>query len=232
MVFKADGEALIGREGNETLRIEAWGKNALRVRSTMRPGFTGLERGLTEQAENGPARIKIDPALSSITNGRIRAEVNESGIIAFFKDDERVLYEYNRAYGVPLTKESRCLKVVAREFTGMASDAFRLAVRFERNEGERIYGCGQYQHPYLDLKGCMLELAQKNSQVSIPFALSSLGYGFLWNNPATGRVSFGKNLTEWVADETEELDYWITVDDTPAAILENYTAVVGRAPVL
>ena len=91
---------------------------------------------------------------------------------------------------------------------------------------------GQYQQPFLDLKGCTLELAQRNSQVTIPFALSSLGYGFLWNNPATGRATFGKNLTEWIADETDEMDYWITVDETPAKIIENYTAVVGRAPKL
>ena len=33
-----------------------------------------------------------------------------------------------------------------------------------------------------------IELAQRNSQASVPFALSSLGYGFLWNNPAIGKV--------------------------------------------
>ena len=54
---------------------------------------------------------------------------------------------------------------------------------------------GQYQQPYLDLKGCTLELAQRNSQISVPFALSSFGYGFLWNNPAVGQVTFGKNYT-------------------------------------
>ena len=232
MRFFEKDNALIGRNANETLRIEPWGKNALRVRSTVLPEFSGSDKALTESVDKGTAQIKTDAVLSSITNGRIRAEVNESGIIAFFKDDERVLYEYNRFYGTPLTKESRCLKVEAREFSGLASDSYKLTVRFERNEGERIYGCGQYQHPYLDLKGCTLELLQRNSQVSIPFALSNKGYGFLWNNPASGRVSFGKNLTEWVADETDELDYWITVDDTPAKLVENYTAVVGRAPVL
>ena len=232
MRFFEKDNALIGRNANETLRIEPWGKNALRVRSTVLPEFSGSDKALTESVDKGTAQIKTDAVLSSITNGRIRAEVNESAIIAFFKDDERVLYEYNRFYGTPLTKESRCLKVEAREFSGLASDSYKLTVRFERNEGERIYGCGQYQHPYLDLKGCTLELLQRNSQVSIPFALSNKGYGFLWNNPASGRVSFGKNLTEWVADETDELDYWITVDDTPAKLVENYTAVVGRAPVL
>lgn len=232
MRFFEKNNALIGRNANETLRIEPWGKNALRVRATVLPDFSGNDKALTEPVKSTKSKIKIGKKISSITNGRIRAEVNESGMIAFFKDNERVLYEYNRNYGTPLTKESRCLKYAAREFVGLASDSYKLTARFERNEGEKIYGMGQYQQPYLDLKGCTLELSQRNSQVSIPFALSSKGYGFLWNNPATGRVAFGRNLTEWVADETDELDYWITVEDTPAKIVENYTAVVGRAPVL
>ncbi len=239
MRFTQEQNSLIGRSGNETLRIEPWGKNALRVRATMLPVFSDNDRALTETVEKGSSSIKITTVpedgktiFASITNGLIRAEINSSGIIAFFKGDERVLYEYNRFYGEPLSKESRCLKVAGREFTGLASDSFHLAVHFERNEKEHIYGMGQYQQPFLDLKGCALELAQRNSQVTIPFALSSLGYGFLWNNPATGRVAFGRNVTEWIADETDEMDYWITVDETPAKIVENYTAVVGRAPKL
>ena len=81
----------------------------------------------------------------------------------------------------------------------------------------------------MDVKGCVLELAQRNSQISVPFAVSSLGYGFLWNNPAVGRVTFGKNYYEWIARSTREMDYWITAADTPKQILENYTAVTGRA---
>ena len=89
---------------------------------------------------------------------------------------------------------------------------------------------GQYQQEYLDLKGCTLELAQRNSQVSIPFAVSSLGYGFLWNHPGVGTATFGKNYTEWEAKATKQMDYWITVDDNPAKIMENYTEVTGRTP--
>lgn len=44
------------------------------------------------------------------------------------------------------------------------------------------------------VKGCTLELAHRNSQASIPFALSSKGYGIFWNNPAIGKVSFAKNI--------------------------------------
>ena len=71
-----------------------------------------------------------------------------------------------------------------------------LTVRFEGCDGEKIYGMGQYQHGYLDQKGCTLELAHRNTQCSVPLAVSSLGYGFLWNNPAIGSVTFGKNQTD------------------------------------
>lgn len=43
--------------------------------------------------------------------------------------------------------------------------------------------------------------------ISAPFAVSSMGYGFLWNNPAVGRVTFGKNYYEWIANATKEMDY-------------------------
>ena len=58
-------------------------------------------------------------------------------------------------------------------------------------DDEHIYGLGQHQHGRLDQKGCVIELIQRNTEVSIPFLLSSRGYGFLWNNPAVGRVELG-----------------------------------------
>lgn len=91
---------------------------------------------------------------------------------------------------------------------------------------------GQYQQPFLDLKGCVLELAQRNSQASVPFALSNKGYGFLWNNPAIGQVVFGKNITEWVSYSTKEMDYWITAGDTPKEIEEAYAKATGTVPMM
>lgn len=104
----------------------------------------------------------------------------------------------------------------AREFKPILGGDYTLAAHFESDPGEKLYGMGQYQQPYLDLKGCELELAQRNSQASVPFLLSSKGYGFLWNNPAVGSVTFGKNVTTWRAQSTKVLDYWITAGDTPA----------------
>jgi alpha-D-xyloside xylohydrolase len=66
----------------------------------------------------------------------------------------------------------------------------------------------------------------------VPFALSSAGYGFLWNNPAIGRVTFGANMTTWEAKCTKALDYWVTAGDTPAEIEEAYARATGTVPMM
>ncbi|MGM2922009.1 TIM-barrel domain-containing protein, partial [Bacillus cereus group sp. BC58] len=66
----------------------------------------------------------------------------------------------------------------------------------------------------------------------VPFMLSSLGYGFLWNNPAVGRVTFAQNVTEWEAQVSEQLDYWITAGDTPAEISRAYALATGTPPMM
>jgi alpha-D-xyloside xylohydrolase len=105
-------------------------------------------------------------------------------------------------------------------------------MRFKAKDGEKIFGMGQYQQKYMDMKGCTLELAHRNSQASVPFYISNQGYGFLWNNPAIGKATFGKNITEWFSESTKQADYWITAGDTPAEIETAYTGVVGRAPMM
>ena len=244
MQFINENNTLVVRNNGETLRIEAWGKDSLRVRSTMLPAFTDQDWALTEAVQPQNAAVEIceedhwvgdgtidKRQIASITNGRIKAVVNFAGIITYYRDGEKFLREYFRSYDGSLSKESRCLKVINREWKGIIGGSeFSLNMKFESNDGEKIFGMGQYQQSYMDLKGCVLELAQRNSQISVPFAVSSLGYGMLWNNPAVGQVTFGKNYTEWIARSTKQMDYWLTVADGPKQILENYTAVTGHAP--
>ena len=243
MIFENRNGALVALRSGEKLEIRPWGEDSLRVRATMQGDFTGKDFALTEEYKKTDAKIDIyeedfwvgdgsiaKQPIASITNGKIKAVVNFAGVITFYKDDKQILREYYRSYGGTLSKESRCLKTVNREWKGIIGGSeYSLNLKFESNRGEKIFGMGQYQQECMELKGCVLELAQRNSQISVPFAVSSLGYGFLWNNPAVGRVSFGKNYTEWIARATKDMDYWITVADTPKKILENYTAVTGRA---
>ena len=244
MKFVQENGALLAYHGGETLRIEGWGADSLRVRATCFPEFTKYDWALTEEPEKTQPVIEIgqedfwvgDGSIAkqptaSITNGRLKATVNFAGVLTFYRDGKQILREYYRSYGGTLSQGSRCLKIVNREWKGIIGGSdYTLNVKFDPNEGEKLFGMGQYQQSPMNLKGCVLELAQRNSQISVPFLVSSLGYGLLWNNPAVGRVTFGCNYTEWIARSTKQMDYWITAQDDPKAILKAYTAVTGRAP--
>lgn len=234
MRFSQVQGGLLAEHQGERLFIEPWGKDSLRVRASRYAAFSGENWALEEAvpAEGKCAKVTIDQNDAAIENGRLRITVNASGVMCFYRDGKRFLREYYRSYDSSVSDESICLKLIAREYKPIIGGHYKMVVKFESNDGEQFFGMGQYQQPYLDLKGCVLELAQRNSQVSIPFAVSSLGYGFLWNHPGIGTASFGKNYTEWTAETTKEMDYWITVANTPAQIIENYTAVTGRAPMI
>lgn len=235
MKFWKENESLMWKHQYETVMITPWGKNALRVRATKYPSFTQHNWALEEPIPDTNAEVSVEISgkeSASITNGRLCITVDRAGIMTFYRDGQKFLKEYHRDYDQPSCPESRCLKIRGREYKAIIGGDYALKIRFESNDGEKIFGMGQYQQPYLDLKGCTLELAQRNSQISIPFAVSSLGYGFLWNHPGVGNVIFGKNNTEWEAKAAKQIDYWITTDDNPAKILENYTEVTGRTPMI
>jgi alpha-glucosidase (family GH31 glycosyl hydrolase) len=123
--------------------------------------------------------------------------------------------------------------VDAREFKPLLGGDYHLTYRLESvDRKEKIYGMGQYQQSFLDLKGLDLEMAQRNSQASVPFMLSSLGYGMLWNNPAVGRAVLGKNIMSFESQSTKVLDYWIVAGDSPARIVEAYADVTGKVPMM
>lgn len=174
--------------------------------------------------------------IAELVNGRLVVKVNFEHWISFWqKNDDGteklLLEEYWRnrrridRFATPVNVDGRELKPNPATFD------YKAAVRFESYDDEHLYGMGQYQDSHLDKKGSFLELAQKNAQASVPFVISSRGYGFLWNNPAIGTANFATNLTTWTADNTKKIDYWITCG-TPAQIEENYTAVAGRTPMM
>lgn len=228
MVLQAEKNVLVYRRGYETVRVEGWGENALRVRSTKNASFSKEDWALGYGASR--AVVTVGEHSAVIENGKISARVTDRGHITFYRDGKPILNEYYRAFDID-TPHSPSMKYMAREFRPNGED-YSLTVRFESDDDERVYGMGQYQDGYLNLKGCSLELAQRNSQISIPFYISSKGYGFLWNNPAVGNCTFGKNKTEWHAERTRDMDYWIVADDTPKKIERIYTSVVGRSPVM
>lgn len=230
--FSIEGGALLCRFGGETLRIEAWGPDALRVRARPGPALAALPVDALLPAPAAPAAIEIGEGRAAITRGRLRAEavirdrygadVKRELVLRFLRADtgRELLAEARPHFAGPRT----------RNFKALASSSWRLEAHFRAYEDEALWGMGQPQHGHMNLKGVATRLLQQNSHVAVPFVISSRGYGFLWNNPAVGLAEFARNITRWTAEATGGLDYWIVAGDSPAEILRAYHDATGHAP--
>lgn len=228
-----DAGRLIRSFDGETLCIEAWGQNSLRVRAVQYGCELEGAPGALQVKPQCSGEISIKPESAAISNGNICAEITREGKISFFnRDGHCILEEFVRNRRNVKDRNCSALEIEAREFKGNTGGDYQLTARFEAKPDEKIFGMGQYQQEFLNLKGCTLELAQRNSQASVPFMISSAGYGFLWNNPAIGEVTFANNMTVWKAISTKKLDYWITAGSTPAEIHHTYMEVTGLPPMM
>lgn len=251
-IYQEENRMIIAA-GNSRVWIEPWGTDSVRVRMTAQPQMDENDWALTEKPAPVTPKITFetvdvtDPwyrgkewekyhqqgVQAKLVNGKLTVKVSHEGWISFYNQKGELLteeYWRNRnrlnRYCVPLRVDARELKPL------QGGTDYELTARFEAFDGEKIFGMGQYQEKHLDKKGAVLELAHRNSQASVPFYVSNRGYGFFWNNPAIGTVAFGTNKTEWHAESTKKLDYYITAGDTPAQIEANYSLAVGRTPMM
>ncbi len=237
-VFKRLNHGMLFRYQGEMLELIPYGINGIRVRATKNTSFQERDWAILPGKETqGIITISEDGA--TLVNGKLTAHITKYGKIRFFNDkNELLLREYYRTgdrgndfHDKEFFDDLVLINMRAREYKPSGRD-YQITMRFHAFENERIYGMGQYQQDQLNLKGCLLDLMQYNTQASVPFMVSSRGYGLLWNNPGIGKVHFANNITRWEMDGTQQLDYWVTAGDSPAEIVENYTDLSGRPPVM
>ncbi|MGX7828016.1 glycoside hydrolase family 31 protein [Actinokineospora sp. 24-640] len=215
------------RVRHEVIRVRAWGADSLRVQ-VGRHRIAEDVPGALVAAKPSEVDVETGPEVGRITNGALTGVVElvdtDTGVVpvlSFQLDGVELLAERRAHFWWPGPRQRQ-------EHGGGYA---RLEQCFQSYEGERLYGLGQHAHGRLDQKGMVLDLVQRNGEVSIPFLLSSRGYGLLWNLPAVGRVELAENGTRWVADSARQLDYWITAG-TPARIMSRYAEATGHPPML
>ena len=207
--------------GNETVCVMAWGRG-LRV-CAVPFGKIPDELWALEEAPSKNVIIELSSSKTQdpyIENDGIRCTFYRQRLV--FTHNDKLLFEESESI-------SHLLKT-AREYQSiLGTSNFAATVSFRSFADEKIYGMGQYLDATYNFKGCSLELAHRNAQISIPFFISNRGYGFLWNNPAVGTATFAENRTEWKVSSTQKIDYWVCAADSPCEIINKYTEVTGRA---
>ncbi len=178
---------MVWQENQQRLWLRPWGKNGLRVQCNLAGKMLDLPQALLElPGEHSPqVLIKIEEEEASIHHGMIRGTISSSGRLRFTNAQTGQLL-LEESIGNPFSVSAD------RQFRFRNGRLFKIETRFKAQEGERFFGLGQHQHGFLDQKGCVIELHQRNTEVAIPFLVSNRKYGFLWNNPSIGRVELGR----------------------------------------
>lgn len=113
--------------------------------------------------------VKENKENVSVKLPEITAQVDKAtGLISFISaDGNTVLQEFGRN----LTPSSV-----------QGVDTYSATQKFYSPEDEHLFGLGQFQDGWLDVRGLTRRLTQVNTQIAIPMYVSNKGYGILWNN--------------------------------------------------
>lgn len=217
MKFEIKEEAIYFTQAGETVRLSAAGPDSIRFQASPSCEIRPLNYTLMPQHVPSTARILEKSAVLEV--GDLQAEIFENG---------KMIYRY---HGREILREKPELAFDAgiRNYRNKASGLWSARVTFEPNEKEHFYGLGHEATGCFDLKGCTMDLRHVNAKATVPFVYSSLGYGFLWNMPSTGRVELANNRTRWTSDAARQIDY-VVIGGTPAAVSGTLADLTGHAP--
>ena len=145
--------------------------------------------GLTTQAETipfGQGRLTV----TTIARHAVRIQYAEGDASSDLPDWLYVKHDEVKSKDVSVSVDARRQLITVKDRKGrpvFTATRHQLqhgvaTLAFASPQDEHLYGLGQFQDGYADVRGLSRRLTQVNTQISLPMLLSSKGYGILWNN--------------------------------------------------
>jgi alpha-D-xyloside xylohydrolase len=106
----------------------------------------------------------------------------------------------------------------------------RLNLEFQKDEA--LYGLGQHEEGYLNLRGTTVYLHQANKKIAIPFLVSSRGYGILvdtYSPMIFNDTNYGSYL---YTEADEEMDFYFISGGNLDGVISGYRYLTGKAVML
>jgi alpha-D-xyloside xylohydrolase len=152
------------------LHISAAPKASAQAAFTQHPSIA-----LVAHAATPHFTVSSTAAATTLTTSRLKARIDATTGIVTFTD---------AVTGAPiLTEASRSIEPA----TVSGEKTFHVQQQWLPSADESFYGLGQQQLGIVDLKGYDLDLWQHNTNVVVPYLVSSRGYGIFWDNTAYTR---------------------------------------------
>ncbi|HKW17973.1 MAG TPA: TIM-barrel domain-containing protein [Terriglobales bacterium] len=127
---------------------------------------------VTQPCRANDVQVHVGKTDAQLSTPALTITINAAtGAIKFLsKDGETLLAEPKqggKAFEVPSVFEAK---------------TWQVQQTFISPSDEALYGLGQHQEGIFDFREVPIRLAQANTNISVPFLLSSKGFGILWNN--------------------------------------------------
>ena len=164
------------------IRIKPVGEKIIRISAT--PGDKFNDRTslvVLPQKERVPFDVKQTDGLVNVTTSGLTVSVSlADGHLTFYDAEGKEVLSSGYGGGISFSPAE-----------AEGKRAWSVHTVFDSPSGESFYGLGQQQSGEFDHKGLNEELYQYNTKISIPFVVSSRGYGLLfdayslsrWGNP-------------------------------------------------
>ena len=164
------------------IRVRATSEDALPEKSSLiivpqkaKPQFDVTEEGATVRVKAKNVQAVVETA---------------SGRITFYDAAGKTLLKeaVNGKTFKPFRVPERELGVPTRTLSEKELNGLTWHALFENQPEEKaIYGLGQHQAEEMNMLGKNEELYQYNTKVSVPFVMSNMNYGLLWDSYSLGR---------------------------------------------
>jgi alpha-D-xyloside xylohydrolase len=156
--------------GGGSLRIRPLANNAVRIMLTRDSGVALPELVFT--AEHPVPKF-------SVSDSSRQVKVICDRITVVF-DKQTGALSFTDASGERFLQEKAGTRRLVPDSV-MGEPCFIAEQSFASTADEHLWGLGQFQDGYFDVKNVTRRLTQVNSQIAIPFVYSSKGYGLLWH---------------------------------------------------
>jgi len=208
---------------NGTLRVEPCGSEVIRVTYVTGSSIPNLSNpALSDSAcRHAPFSVYDSGGSIEIVTGALLAAVDKNSSAISFS-----------LYGKPMLAETSWpfpRRIVPTETEGAAVHS--ASVWFALTPNERLYGLGQHQTGLLNERNTQLILSQDNTNISIPFFLSSRGYGVLWNSASvTNWNNRFRQVLTLQSNDANAVDYYFIAGPSFDRIIAGYRRLSGTAP--
>ncbi|HXY49661.1 MAG TPA: glycoside hydrolase family 31 protein [Terriglobales bacterium] len=168
-----------------------------------------------------PVRWKMETSGEAVTlaTSRLRISVLRRDASVTFSDGEgKTLFQQAEITMTPV--------VVNGEKTYHAELFSKLWASYES-----FYGLGQHQAGVWNYRGEAVDISQDNTNISIPFVLSSNGYGIFWNNPSRSRFNNRFLNSLYLSSEVADvMDYYFLYGPEFDQLIAGYRELTGQVP--